>query len=67
MKIRFVRNVLVDVQKVRLEEIWDKQFRRWDELQIESVHYSGKKAEVRTAEGDILVDVPIDAFEMVKA
>jgi len=66
MKIRFVKACVVEVQKARLNETWDKGFNRWDELYVESLHYPNPKiANVITREGDILVEVPINAFEVV--
>ncbi len=63
MKIQFVKNVLVEVEKPKLEEIWDKEFQRWDQLTVESISYFGQKATIYTAEGDVLIDVPLDSFE----
>ena len=66
MKIRFVKATLIDVHKARLEETWEKHFQRWDEVNADSVTYFGERATVCTAEGDILCDVPINAFEVIK-
>ena len=66
MKIRFLKSVLVEVEKTRLQEVWDKQFQRWDELQAESINYAGKSAQICTREGDTILDVPVDSFEVVK-
>ena len=65
MKIRFIRNVLVDVEKTRLQEVWDKHFTRWDELKIESITYYGKTASFLTNDGDYVANVPIDSFEVI--
>lgn len=66
MKIRFLRNVLVEVSKARLQEVWDKQYLRWQELGVERIsYYSGNRAEICTYEGDILIDTPVDAFEVI--
>jgi len=65
MKIRFLKNILVDVQKVRLNEVWDKQYRRWDELSVETISWDGKRATISTSDGDILLDVPEEAFTKV--
>ena len=62
MKIQFVKNILVDVQKPRLEEVWDKEYKRWDELIVETINYNEKKATICTTDGDILIDVPVDSF-----
>lgn len=64
MKIRFVKNVLVEVIKPRLEETWDKEYRKWDELKVESI-VGESKVNITTKEGDILLDVPLDSFEYV--
>jgi hypothetical protein len=67
MKIRVLRNTLVEVQKPRLQETWDKQLRKWDEVRVESINYApGKKtANVVTYEGDVILSIPADAFELL--
>lgn len=62
MKIRFLRDVSVDVEKPRLKEVWDKTFSRWTELKVEQVYVEGSVATLKTYEGDVLVAVPIDSF-----
>ena len=64
MKIRFTRNVLVEVIKPRLEETWDKEYRKWEELKVESI-VGEDKVTITTKEGDILLDVPLNSFEYV--
>lgn len=66
MKVRFLRSVLVEVEKPRLGEFWDKQFNRWDELVIESYEEGGNFANLHTFEGDTYWNVPHDTFEIVK-
>jgi len=65
MKIRFLKDVLVDVQKARLEEMWDKQFKRWQELQVETISWTGKRATIVTSDGDVLLDVPEESFTKI--
>ena len=65
MKIRFTKDVLVEVQKIRLFEVWDKQYRRWDELIVEAISYNGKNATIYTAERDLIEEVPTDSFEVI--
>ena len=65
MKIRFLKDVLVDVQKARIEEMWDKQFHRWQELNVEIINWTGKNATIVTSEGDVLLDVPEGTFTQV--
>jgi hypothetical protein len=68
MKIRFVKNITADVEKIRLGEVWDKYFQRWDEILIENIHFSctGTRADLITYDGDIILSVPIDSFEVIK-
>lgn len=66
MKIRFIKSTLVEVEKYRLQEVWDKQFNRWDELNVDTITYRGDKAMIGTQEGDTLLDVPTESFEMVE-
>lgn len=67
MKIKFVKNVVVDVEKPRLNEVWDKYYCKWDIVNAESLTYNPDKktAHILTYEGDELVFVPNDAFEVV--
>jgi hypothetical protein len=66
MRIRFVKTCVVDVEKIRLQEIWDKAFNRWDEVNAESLQYSNNKVDIVTKDGDVLIGVPIESFEVVK-
>ena len=66
MKIRFIKSALVEVDKIKLQEVWDKSFTRWDEVEAESITYIKNCAEIRTREGDTLLDVPVDSFEVVQ-
>ena len=65
MKIRFVKTALVEVEKYRLQEMWDKLYNRWDEVAVDTITYRGSKAIIGTQEGDTLLDVPIEAFEVI--
>jgi hypothetical protein len=65
MKIRFIKMVLVEINKSKLDEVWDKSYSKWDEVDAESITYANKKAEICTKEGDTLLDVPIESFEVV--
>ena len=65
MKIRFIRSTLVEVEKYRLQEIWDRAFNRWDEVEADTITYQGSKAIIGTREGDTLLGVPIDSFEVL--
>jgi len=62
MKIRFLKNISVDVE-TRHGEFYDKAFARWAEIRIEGVYPYGKFATVKLDNGDILHGVPADSFE----
>jgi hypothetical protein len=65
MKIRFIKTVLVEVMKPRLEETWDKEYRKWEELKVDSIIGEGNRVNITTSQGDILLDVPLNSFEYV--
>ena len=65
MKIRILRNVLVEVKKTKLDEVWDKNLLRWDELYIDNINVSGNFADMTTYEGDVILGIPVTAFEVV--
>ena len=66
MKIRFRRAVLVEVEKTRLQENWDHMYQKWDEIKIESFIPHGRMATIKTIEGDLILNVPLDSFESVE-
>ena len=66
MKIRILKNVLVEINKIRLDEVWDKSLQRRDELNVESINVDGKYANLTTYEGDVILQIPVESFEVVK-
>jgi hypothetical protein len=74
MKIRFIKSILVEIEKPKLEEVWDKQFYKWDELLISNKSedlyvrqtIGEKKVNLLTFDGDLLRDVPVNSFEVLK-
>ena len=66
MKIRILKNVLVEINKIRLDEVWDKSLQRRDELNVDSINVDGKYANLTTYEGDVILQIPTDAYEVVK-
>ncbi len=65
MKVRIKKTVLVEVEKPKLGEVWDKQLQRWDELYVENINVAGRFAHLTTYEGDTYIGVPVEAFEVV--
>lgn len=61
MKIRFVKSVLVEIEKPKMDEVWDKYFHRWDEVNVESIQGN----DLITYNGDILKNVSSDAYEVL--
>lgn len=66
MKVRILKPKLVEVEKTRLNEVWDKQLHRWDEFEVESIHSNGKCSHLITYDGDVYLSIPNDCFEKVK-
>lgn len=65
MKIRMVRNVMAEVQKLRLGETWDVYLKRWDELNVEKIDVQGKWAFLTDFNEDIYINVPADSFKII--
>lgn len=65
MKVRILKSKLVEVEKTKLGEVWDKQLNRWDELLIETVQPNGRAANLVSYDGDVYLNVPSDAFEVL--
>lgn len=66
MKIRFKKNVVVEVENLRLQETWDKNYRRWEEIRVDNIITAGSVAIIGTYEGLTLHNVPTEAFEVVR-
>ena len=64
MKIRFLKNVSVDVE-TRHGEVYDKSFARWQELRVDEVYLSGKFATLKMENGDLAVGLPAESFELL--
>lgn len=65
MRVRMLKNVLVEMKKVRMDEVWDRHLTRWQELNVERIDAQGDWAYLTTYEGDIYLDVPADAFQVI--
>lgn len=65
MKVRIIKNVLVEIEKTKLGEVWDKQLSRWDELNVETMDVQGRFANLTTFDGDVYLQVPKDFFEVL--
>jgi hypothetical protein len=56
----------VEVEKTKLQEVWDKQINRWDELLIETIHPNGDAVDLVSYDGDVYLNVPKDYFEVLE-
>ena len=63
MKVRILKDVLVEMEKSRLDEVWDKQLRKWDEITVEKIDRMGGFAHLTTSDGDVYLHVPLFVFE----
>jgi hypothetical protein len=66
MKVRIKKTVLVEVEKRKLNEVWDKQLCRWDELNVVDKDVQGNFANLTTTDGDVYLSVPLESFEVVQ-
>ena len=65
MKVRILKPKLVEVEKTKIQEVWDKQLNRWDELMIESIQPNGRTANLVGYDGDVFLNVPTDCYEVL--
>ena len=64
MKIVFKRNVDCDYYDHRLDETYPKYFRKWDELQAETIENEGRTVNIALHNEDTVMNVPRGAIEV---
>ena len=63
MKIKILKNVDIDIDKTRLQEVWPKYLSKNDVFEVEKVEFiSDASVNLVLSDGDILMDVPKNAF-----
>ena len=66
MRVQFQKSVLVEVEKPRLGEFWDKQFNHWDEVVVETYEEAGNFANLHDLDGNVYWNVPRNSFIILK-
>lgn len=63
MKIKILKNVDIDIDKTRLQEVWPKYLSKNDIFEVEKVEFiSDTSVNLVLFDGDILMEVPKNAF-----
>lgn len=63
MKIKILKNVDIDIDKTRLQEVWPKYLSKNDIFEVEKVEFiSDDSVNLVLFDGDILMEVPKNAF-----
>ena len=63
MKIKILKNVDIDIDKTRLQEVWPKYLSKNDIFEVEKVEFiSDASVNLVLSDGDILLEVPKIAF-----
>lgn len=63
MKIKILKNVDIDIDKTRLQEVWPKYLSKNDIFEVEKVEFiSDASVNLVLSDGDILLEVPKTAF-----
>jgi hypothetical protein len=63
MKIKILKNVDIDIDKTRLQEVWPKYLSKNDVFEVEKVEFiSDASVNLVLSDGDILMEVPKNAF-----
>jgi hypothetical protein len=63
MKIKILKNIDIDIDKTRLQEVWPKYLSKNDIFDVEKVEsISDSSVNLVLSDGDILLEVPKTAF-----
>lgn len=63
MKIKILKNIDIDIDKTRLQEVWPKYLSKNEVFDVEKVEFiSDVSANLVLSDGDILLEVPKTAF-----
>ncbi len=67
MKIRFLKNTAVQVIEFKTQEVFDRTYKKWDTIRVASiVNEDGLISDVITEDRDIMVNVPMRSYEIMK-
>lgn len=63
MKIKILKNIDIDIDKTRLQEVWPKYLSKNDIFDVDKVEFiSDASVNLVLSDGDILLEVPKTAF-----
>lgn len=66
MRIRFLKDLDLDVDKTNLREVWPKYIRKYEEYEVYQIEtITSKNVNVVLNNDDVLLEVPSDSFEYV--
>lgn len=67
MKLRVLKNVDVDMDKTKLREVWPKYLHRNDVINVDRIEsLDDKVVNLVLDDGDVLLEVPKNAFTITK-
>ena len=67
MKIKILKNIDIDVDKTRLQEVWPKYLSRNDIFDVEKIEsITDESVNLVLSDGDIFLEVPKTVFTIVR-
>jgi hypothetical protein len=67
MKLRLLKNVDVDMDKTKLREVWPRYLHRNDVINVDRIEsLDDKVVNLVLDDGDVLLEVPKNAFTITK-
>lgn len=67
MKIRFLKNIDIDIDKTKLQEVWPRYITRNDIYNVDKIEtIDHNRVNLVLDNSDVLLEVPTDSFQCIK-
>jgi hypothetical protein len=68
MKIRFLKNMDIDIDKTNLKEVWPRYINRNDIYNVDKIEsIDSRFVNLVLDNNDVLLEVPVDSFQCIKS
>ena len=68
MKIQFLKNIDINIDKTNLKEVWPRYIHRNDIYNVDKIEsIDSKLVNLVLDNEDVLLEVPVDSFQCIKS